>query len=86
MACLCGDLYCPSCGPAQGVPQQCESCGASWRHCVCPICDACGTQGQLNDEQLCAECLVNAMDELIEERDFTSEMEAAIAVVTNWKR
>jgi hypothetical protein len=26
MACLCGDLYCWSCGPAQGN-HRCEACG-----------------------------------------------------------
>lgn len=28
--CLCGDLYCPSCGPAQGN-EKCPYCGA-WEY------------------------------------------------------
>jgi hypothetical protein len=27
MACMCGDPYCPSCGPAQGG-RRCYACGA----------------------------------------------------------
>lgn len=41
--CLCGDLYCPSCGPAQGN-YKCDECG-TWQADLaeiewinCPIC------------------------------------------------
>ena len=33
MPCMCGDLYCYSCGPAQGA-WQCDMCGAWDDTCV----------------------------------------------------
>lgn len=44
MSCMCGDLYCNSCGPAQGNHK-------------CSICGAWSNEGGCKDPDLCEEAL-----------------------------
>lgn len=72
MACICGDAYCPSCGPAQGIPQYCGVCykryvGPAWNRCECPGCDLCEAVVLLNDEGLCADCVADSMEAMHDE-------------------
>lgn len=41
MSCMCGDLYCPSCGPAQGN-SKCPACGKWTGDGGCNNPEACG--------------------------------------------
>ena len=45
MACMCGDICCPSCGPAQG----------NWR---CPLCRAWASEGCEHLEVYCSTCKI----------------------------
>lgn len=54
MACMCGDICCPSCGPAQGN-SRCPACGrwASDGECDDPV--ACEQKSKEIEEALAAE-------------------------------
>lgn len=55
MTCMCGDLYCPSCGPAQGN-----------NHCI--ICGKWSMDGGCDNPKDCADEIlgINRKDDLIE--------------------
>ena len=52
--CLCGDLRCPSCGPAQGN-SKCQACGRWADDGPCEDPEACGSLSQQIDEAVAQE-------------------------------
>ena len=56
MPCMCGDLHCPSCGPAQGNSQ-------------CPWCGAWESDGGCQRPDFCADC--EEQDQARQEREAT---------------
>lgn len=61
MACMCGDLYCGSCGPAQG-------------NCVCSGCGVWSIDGGCADPEACAKIIAEINQA---EADYDREMEQA---------
>ena len=53
MTCLCGDIFCPSCGPAQGN-YRCYNCGA-WE-----------VEGGCEDPEKCEAALASLGDRMLE--------------------
>lgn len=49
MSCMCGDLYCPSCGPAQG-------------NAYCPHCGSWSGDGGCSDPAKCAQAEKECME------------------------
>lgn len=51
MPCMCGDIYCHSCGPAQGN-HRCPNCGLWTYDGGCETPDVCTEANRLADEAL----------------------------------
>jgi hypothetical protein len=54
MTCLCGDLFCPSCGPAQGN-FKCCICGRWSEDGGCEDPEACEREARKGDDELATE-------------------------------
>lgn len=75
MPCMCGDTYCPSCGPAQGNNQ-------------CPVCGTWSADGDCPDPKRCAEGMARLqVTEMKMERDlYVDEIVVAKDRIENMKR
>ncbi len=65
MACMCGDTYCPSCGPAQGNSQ-------------CPWCGCWEADGGCQRPDFCAQCERQAIAQEIERVAVTKPLTAVM--------
>lgn len=68
MSCMCGDPYCPSCGPAQG-------------NVLCPYCGAWSADGGCQDPEACRKADDAFCDAMIAQAKWEREHAAEIAAL-----